>query len=315
MKRARRIILAAALVGAVLVLIVWLVGELREKVRQRPARARQAEAARLLGKPKEFVNSIGMTMVLIPAGEFQMGSKLSAKELVARYGGEERFYAAAKPVHVVRITKPFYMAATEVTQGQWRGVMGTNPSKFKGGESPPVERVSVNEALEFCARVSAMAKETYRLPTEAEWEYACRAGATTEFCYGDDKWRLGRYAWYWGNTKPEVQVFGITIATRPRDCRPHPVAQKNPNAWGLYDMHGNVSEWCQDMWHWSYDGAPTDGSAWLADGWQARHVPRGGSQIGEHGSVRCAYRWVSMLYRNPHIGFRVVMSPLALGSE
>lgn len=178
--------------------------------------------------PRTLVNSIGMQFALIPAGEFQMGSN---------DGDEEE-----KPVHTVRISKPFYLGAYEVTQGQWRAIMGTNPSRFTGDPDLPVESVSWEDIQEFICRLSQKEGITYRLPTEAEWEYAARAGTTTAYSFGNDTTQLGKYAWYGGNSGNKT----------------HPVGQKRPNAWELYDMHGNVWEWVHDWFEAYTTGAQTD---------------------------------------------------------
>ena len=141
------------------------------------------------------------------------------------------------------ITKPFYLGKYEVTQEQWEAVMGSNPSNFKGPKNP-VEQVSWDDCQEFLDKLNAKAGGQggkFVLPTEAQWEYACRAGSTGKFCFGDDEKQLGEYAWYDENS----------------DSKTHPVGEKKPNAWGLYDMHGNVWEWCQD-WYGAYGAEAVD---------------------------------------------------------
>ena len=170
-----------------------------------------------------FINSIGMTFVLIPAGEFMMGSNDGDYD--------------ERPVHPVRLSRPFYLGKYEVTQGQWQAVMGRNPSHFTGDPNLPVEQVSWEEVQTFVRTLNAREGVTaYRLPTEAEWEYAARAGSTTTYSFGDKARKLGDYAWYGDNA----------------EGRTHPVGQRKPNAWGLYDVHGNVWEWVQD-WYGPYD--------------------------------------------------------------
>ena len=167
-------------------------------------------------------NSIGMELVLIPTGEFMMGSDYDQPD--------------ERPVHRVVISKPFYLGKYEVTQAQWLDVMGTNPSHFKGDLKRPVERVSWYMVQEFIRRLNAReGHNKYRLPTEAEWEYAARAGSTTQYSFGDNEVLLEQYAWYNRNDG------GTT----------HPVGQLKSNAWGLYDMQGNVWEWVQD-WRGPY---------------------------------------------------------------
>jgi formylglycine-generating enzyme required for sulfatase activity len=124
----------------------------------------------------------------------------------------------------------FAIGKYPITQEQYEAVMGTNPSWFKNNPQNPVEKVSWYDARSFCQKLSQITGKLYRLPTQEEWEYACRAGTNTRFYFGDDANQLGDYAWYWGNSQKTT----------------HPVGQKKPNAWGLYDMHGNVSEWCEE---------------------------------------------------------------------
>jgi len=193
--------------------------------------------------PKTITNSVNMKLVLIPAGEFLMGSPNSDKDAVDN----------EKPQHGVRINRPFYMGATEVTQEQYRAVTGQNPSQFTGSDDLPVEKVSWDAAIVFCNALSAReglkpyypssggapaGGDGYRLPTEAEWEYACRAGSSTRFSFGDDAERMDEFGWHRANS----------------EGRTHPVGQKQPNVWGLYDMHGNVWEWCGDGYDAKSDG-------------------------------------------------------------
>ena len=205
--------------------------------------------------PKTLRNSIGMEFVLIPAGTFQMGSNDDDK-----------------PVHTVRLTQPFYLGKYEVTQGQWQAVMGNNPSRFTGDPNRPVENVSWDNVQEFIRRLNAReAGATYRLPTEAEWEYAARAGTTTRWSFGDDASQLGRYAWYDRNAGGQT----------------HPVGQLQPNPWGLYDMHGNVWEWVQD-WYGSYSSGTAVDPAGPSSG--SYRVNRGGSLAYGARFCRSAYR-------------------------
>ena len=188
-------------------------------------------------------------MVVIPGGSFDMGSNK----------GEPN----EMPVHHVTISRTFAIGKTEVTQGQWKALMGNNPSKFGNcGDNCPVEQVSWDDAQAFIEALNAKTGKKYRLPSEAEWEYACRAGAQQEYCGSDD---LDSIGWYGGLAKPAGNSGKST----------NPVATKQPNAWGLYDMSGNVWEWVEDDYHENYNGALADGSAWQGDG--TMRVPRGGS--------------------------------------
>ncbi len=246
---------------------------------------------------REITNSIGMRLVRIEPGSFTMGSSNAdlarVRELVPTI--EEEWIADEQPPHPVRITRPFYLGVHEVTQGQYRAVMGENPSQFQGSDDMPVERVSWENAVAFCERLTAKegGRLRYRLPTEAEWEYACRAGSTTLYSFGEDLSRLDEYAWYAGNTG------GVP------DGKPQPVGQKLPNGWGLHDMMGNVSEWCADRYDKAYYAKspqtdPTGPSE--ASG----QVLRGGGWTDTLGFCRPADRnWTSPRMRLSTLGFRV----------
>ena len=216
------------------------------------------------------------TMIKVPAGEFMMGSLPSE---AGRYSDEG-------PQHRVAV-RSFSMGKTEVTQAQWRAVMGSNPSHFTScGDDCPVEGVSWDEAQQFVVRLSSQTGHGYRLPSESEWEYACRAGSQQQYCGSDN---VEDVAWFDSNSRATT----------------HAVALKRPNAWGLYDMSGNVWEWTQDCWNANYNGAPTDGSAWT-QGDCFQRVVRGGSWKDNPRILRAADRGtVTFAYRNYNSGFRV----------
>jgi len=243
-----------------------------------PAPAPKASPATLT---LDLGNGVTMKLVLIRPGRFVMGSPDSEQGRAADEG----------PQHVVVISKPFYMGVTEVTQAQYEAVMGTNPSDFKGPTNP-VEKVGWADAVEFCRKLSEKTGKAVRLPTEAEWEYACRAGTKTRFSFGDSEGALGDYAWYMGNSGNKTQ----------------PVGRKKPNPWGLYDMHGNVMEWCADMYGNYSSEASTDPQA---PGSGGRRVFRGGAwKNGVTDGFRCADR----LDRHPDgrgsdYGFRCASTP------
>ncbi len=253
--------------------------ELAEKALELQPGNRTAEAIRKESKklPRTFTNSVGMKLVLIPAGEFQMGSPANEK---SRESDEKQ--------HRVKITKPFYMQTTEVTQAQWKAIMGSNPSRFKG-DNLPVEQVSWNDVQEFLKKLSAKEGVKYRLPTEAEWEYACRAGSTTRFCFDDDDSKLSEYAWYRGNSRKKT----------------HSVGQKKANTWGLYDMHGNVWEWCQDWYDKDYYKSPAEDPQGPLTG--EFRVLRGGSWYDNVMNCRSAFRLgFEPVRRFYYVGFRVL---------
>jgi formylglycine-generating enzyme required for sulfatase activity len=217
-------------------------------------------------------NSLGMVMMPIPAGDFIMGSPQTKLEL---------------PQHKVKITKPFFMSATKVTQAQWKAVMGINPS-YLPGDDLPVENVTWNDCQEFLKKLSDKEGKVYRLPTEAEWEYACRAGSTTKYFFGEDAAILGDYGWFGANS----------------DRQTHPVGLKKANAWGLYDMYGNVWEWCQDWLTVPY-GPEEQTDPMGAKGFQ--RALRGGGWYCEADRCRSAYRGGLSPNSRYYIGLRVVM--------
>ena len=249
--------------------------------------------------PKErFKNSIGMEFVFIPPGSFTMGSPPS------EYGHD-----LSERRHVVNFSKGFYMQTTEVTQGEWKAVIGSNPSFFlNGGDDCPVENINWFDAQEFIKKLNEReGTERYRLPTEAEWEYACRAGTNSSFANGGTITKksmvkndfLGQMGWYYENSQEAT----------------HPVAKKKPNGWGLYDMHGNVWEWCQD-WMAKYPFEATIDPAGPPTG--ISRIRRGGSWQEYPVFCRSAYRSSSHpKNKGPNLGLRLAVSlekPLSIPS-
>ena len=283
------------------------------------AKEHQEAWAKHLGTQVEITNSIGMKMALIPPGEFMMGS---AKELIEeelKTPGIEDWYKdhlpGEGPQHRVRITKPFYLGEYDVTQEEYQRVMGNNPSEFSatgkekakvsGQETKrfPVENISWDEAVEFCRKLSDLPKEKaagrrYRLPSEAQWEYACRAGSTGRFSFSagrsgapkeSEDLALFEYGWFGSNS----------------DRMTHAVGGKLPNAWALYDMHGNVWEWCQDWYDRDYYVKSTVDDPVGPPGGSSR-VLRGGGSSYPARFCRSADRFNhEPEYRNDNLGFRV----------
>lgn len=237
-----------------------------------------------------LTNFIGMEFVRISQGSFMMGSEKGDTDEV--------------PVHRVTIGRDFYIGKYEVTQSDYEQVMGLNPSHFKGCPVCPVEKVSWEDTQKFIKKLNEKNEGSYRLPTEAEWEYACRAGTSTEFAFGhtlssDQANFDGNFPF--GNTS-KGQFLKKTTK----------VGSYQPNNWGLYDMHGNVWEWVEDVHAGDYTGLPTDGSANLTKGDVARRVFRGGSWLVKGSELRCASRDRNTPSVSSHsIGFRIVFRPNA----
>jgi formylglycine-generating enzyme required for sulfatase activity len=223
---------------------------------------------------KTLVNSIGMEFVFIPAGTFMMGSNDDETD--------------ERPVHQVNISRPFYLGKYEVTQAQWQSVMGNNPSLFHGDSKLPVEQVWWTDVREFIHKLNAMeGGNKYRLPTEAEWEYAARAGSTTAYSFGDDPKRLGDYAQYKENSGGKT----------------HPVGQLKPNAWGLYDMHGNVWEGVRD-WYGKYSSDPVTDPQGPSSGTHRMRRGCGWNNLAKF--CRTANRYSVTGFRDDFLGFRLV---------
>ncbi len=227
---------------------------------------------------------VPLEMVNIPAGSFQMGS------------GYDPPYSSTSeaPLHTVTLTYAFQLGKFEVTQAQWYAVMSGFPqSQPSANVSLPVVYVSWNDCQMFLTALNGLGLGTFRLPTEAEWEYACRAGTDTRWSFGNDEVNLGDYAWYSSNSGGGAHIVG----------------QKLPNPFGLYDMHGNVWEWVQDWYHSGYSGAPVDGSAWEDPVGNSR-VLRGGNFSNSAVNCRSAYRSNSSPDgRNGNFGLRLLRTP------
>jgi formylglycine-generating enzyme required for sulfatase activity len=240
---------------------------------------------------------VTMKMVLLPAGTFTMGSPKENPPVPAgerKVGGKGRGAPeVGNPLreHEVTISKPFFMGVYLVTQEQYEQVMGNNPSFFKVAANP-VERVSWADAVEFCKALSKKTGKTVTLPTEAQWEYACRAGTKTRFSFGDNENAMGDYGW-------DRRSGGHT----------HPVGEKKPNAWGLYDMHGNVWEWCSDWYDKDYYSAKGNDRDPQGPASGAGRVTRGGCWLNDPMSCQSAFRtfWAPA-ERSNCVGFRVVVN-------
>ncbi|MFH1716844.1 MAG: SUMF1/EgtB/PvdO family nonheme iron enzyme [Planctomycetota bacterium] len=244
-----------------------------------------------------ITNSIGMKLVYVPAGSFTMGSSRSAAQLAEQYSEGQGRFEDEFPQHPVRISKGFWMGQTEVTQSQYISVMNAQPWSGKAyvqeDADNPAVYVSWDDAVEFCMQLTRQEGRTYRLPTEAEWEYACRAGTATQFSFGDSDLPLGDYAWFNDNADKVGQDYA------------HPVGQKKPNPWGIYDMHGNVFEWCSDYYDEKYySNSPSVDPNGPSSG--ISHSLRGGSWDNGQSYLRCSYRSDYPVSHGLLVGFRVV---------
>jgi formylglycine-generating enzyme required for sulfatase activity len=297
--------------------------------------------------PKEITDSMGISMVLIPAGKFVMGSSEPKEKLATRFeGATPDDFTDEYPAHTVEISKPFYLGKNEVTQEQWTRVMETTPWKgefgIKEGANYPAIHVNWDDANEFCHKLSAKEGKQYRLPTEAEWEYACRAGTNTQFSFGDSADGKSEYGW-WGKAKlnnPSIAIAASTVTrpaanvsseppkSAPRKVEPQPetnavrdtetlheVGQKKPNPWGLYDMHGNAWEWCSDNYGEDYYRSSPAQDPQGPEVGRSRTM-RGGAYFNN--SIFCRSALRSGVPARGHaegIGFRVVMVPESRGGE
>jgi formylglycine-generating enzyme required for sulfatase activity len=256
----------------------------RDEAKRKEEEARKHPTAGMV-----YGNQMGMELVYVQPGSFDMG-------LLSDNNPAHRVTIGSNldPSHRVTIGKGFYMGKYEVTQAQWQAVMGNNPSHFKDcGSNCPVEEVSWNDAQAFLNKLNeANDGYQYRLPSEAEWEYACRAGTDGDYYAGN----VDDIGWYSKNSTGKT----------------HAVGGKQPNAFGLFDMSGNVSEWCQDLYHGGYESAPTDGSAWLSlsgsqEDYQKLRILRGGSWAFDASYLLSAHRMQHELaVRSSDCGFRLV---------
>ena len=269
--------------------------------------ARAADkVSRPTNKPKTMTLDLGkgvkMKFALVPAGEFMMGSKFSPAQAASKFEGKDSNYASEHPRHKVTISEPFYVGVYEVTQSQFAAVMGSEPWKGKMltklGPDYPASWVHWNEANEFCSKLSKTLGKKVSLPTEAQWEYACRAGSDTAFCFGDAPSKLSDYGWWRGNMVDNDKAKSYA----------RKIGSKKPNAWGLYDMHGNVWEWCSD---WFDKDFYAGGKKVDPENTKESKNPnvRGGSWYNDPCHLRSAARnsWCAPKYRHYNYGFRVIV--------
>lgn len=249
----------------------------------------------------QLADDATMEFCEIPSGSFQMGIPTGGSgwnfcfEVSTSAG-------CAWPLHDVTFDYSFYMGKTEVTRAQWYAVMGSLPDEIaeEGPDTRPISYISWADAQDFISMLNNLGQGTFRLPSEAEWEYACRAGTRARFYWGDDPdyTQIEDYAWYFGNTWDAGETYA------------HRVGLKRPNAWGLHDLSGNVWEWCEDDWHDNYSGAPHSGEAWIDSPRGAERVLRGGYWRIEAGYCRSAFRYYSLPSNSFNsAGMRLVWNP------
>lgn len=251
---------------------------------------------------EDLGSGVSLRMVEIPRGSYEQGqTETERQELIRQVGQDdyEQFFVNELPRRTVTVPR-FFMGMFQVTQAQYAAIMGENPSYFSGNDRP-VEQVSWNDAKTFCDRLSDRTGRRYFLPTEAEWEYACRAGTTTPFHFGptlsDVVANYNATFTYGSGRAGTIREATTTVGSFPA------------NDFGLYDMHGNVWEWCADHYRENYDGVPTDGSPYLTNDNAALRVLRGGCWYATPGDCRSAVRnWFNPGDRNNDVGFRVVVS-------
>ncbi|MDA3798446.1 MAG: SUMF1/EgtB/PvdO family nonheme iron enzyme [Kiritimatiellae bacterium] len=260
------------------------------------AQLRQLAYCHSSGLPVETVNQTKIRFRLIPPGSFTMGSQRAYAHYAMWRSSE----------HKVTLTKPIYVSSTEITQGEWETIMGSNPVRLGPiGNNLPVEEVNWSECQEFLKRLckaEGVPQGSYRMLTEAEWEYACRAGTDTFSCFGDNLTRKQANMRIPHGIYPDILEPRITESITPL-----PVASFAPNAWGLYDMHGSVEEWCEDKYHWTYDRAPCINPIQTSKGW--RRVSRGGSRYSDDmkcSSFYCEEALISSDVKARGFGFRIV---------
>lgn len=277
--------LAAASIGVLLVMVcVIVIRAIRGRHRPQYSLARFLVMMLVLG-----ADVLGATQWYLTSQRLAQ-EKAEYAAALARYRVADRH---EKPDHHVKIAAPFYMGRYEVTQTQYVQLVGTNPSEYRGAQKP-VQELTWHQAKGFCTKLGQRTGTAAQLPSEAQWEYACRAGTTTAYYSGDTEADLARVAWYgcrWGNDN-------------------YPVGQKEPNAFGLYDMHGNAAEWCEDDWHDGYSGAPADGSPWVDQPRGRSRIKRGGSSDFDPSCCRSAGRDGNLPdWPHGNYGFRVMLPP------